>query len=450
MLISIVIPTRERAVVLRHALASCLRIPDDNIEIIVSDNASQDDTAAVVAAAGDPRVRYVRTPQRCSMRENFEFAVSHARGDYVFVMGDDDALIPNQFPYLRALLEKFAPDSLTGAKAAYAWPGDWPGDSEPKVTGRVKLVYRSVYGRPEIVSGAQLRTDLESKGVVIKWDAPRLYGGAISRRVIERLKAKSGQLFMGSWPDIYVTFASPAVIERHLKVGHPFFIGASSPKSNGLNFLAWNRAAAPGVEHLRFMTEAKLDSLVDPIAVTPTIQIGELSQLEAANRYVYDGKLRIDFPREFDRALRSLRDVAENQRAAAIDALARFAAERGLPAELSDPAALAGRCLPPAGPTGERRSKRKRSFFSVDRVVVFLDEREPTDVDAAATVYARLLGDSVGRVPRLLAWLGLVGRAASLLARRRSIAVGRPSSTATTSNSSRSANASGPPASRWR
>ena len=154
MLISIVIPTRERAVVLRHALASCLRIADDNIEIVVSDNASQDDTAAVVAAAGDPRVRYVRTPQRCSMRENFEFAVGHARGDYVFVMGDDDALIPNQFPYMRSLLERYAPDSLSGASVKYAWPGDWPGDSAPKTVGRVKLVYRSVYGRPESVSGA--------------------------------------------------------------------------------------------------------------------------------------------------------------------------------------------------------------------------------------------------------------------------------------------------------
>ena len=135
MLISIVIPTRERASVLRHALASCLRIPDDNIEIVVSDNASQDDTEEVVAATVDRRVRYVRTPQRCSMRENFEFAVAHARGDYIFMMGDDDALIPNQFPYMRALLEEFRPDSLTGSKVAYAWPGDWPGGTPPKRRG---------------------------------------------------------------------------------------------------------------------------------------------------------------------------------------------------------------------------------------------------------------------------------------------------------------------------
>ena len=367
MLISIVIPTRERAVVLRHALASCLRIADDNIEIVVSDNASQDDTAAVVAAAGDKRIRYVRTPQRCSMRENFEFAVEHARGDYVFVMGDDDALIPNQFPYMRALLERYAPDSLSGAWVKYSWPGDWPGDLRPKAIGRVKLVYRSVYGRPELASGAQLRADLGDKGAMIKWDAPRLYGGVMSRGVIENLKAKSGQLFMGASPDFYMTFAAPAVIERHLKVRHPFFIGASSPKSNGLNFLAWARAAAPSAEYGRFLTELKLDPLADSLADAPTIQIVELLQLDAANRYVYGGKLRIDFPREFERALRSLRDVEDAQRSAAIGTLARFAAERDLPAELRDASALAGR-LPAPFASAARRPDRARNFVSVDRV----------------------------------------------------------------------------------
>ena len=141
MLISIVIPTRERG---RNAPPCagciCLRIPDrrdPNIEIVVSDNASLDDTAQVVAQANDSRVRYVRTPQRCSMRENFEFAVEHTRGDYVFMMGDDDALIPNQFAYMRALLEEHRPDSLTGTALKYTWPGEWrrPSAASPACGG---------------------------------------------------------------------------------------------------------------------------------------------------------------------------------------------------------------------------------------------------------------------------------------------------------------------------
>jgi hypothetical protein len=418
MLISIVIPTRERAGVLRHALASCLRIADDDIEIVVSDNASQDDTAEVVAAVGDRRVRYVRTPQRCSMRENFEFAVGQARGDYVFIMGDDDAMLADQFAYMRALLEEHTPDSLTGAKLGYAWPGDWPGDSAPKITGRLKLVYRSVYGSPEFVEGAQLRAIVETKGAAIKWDAPRLYGGVMSRRVIEHLKAKTGQAFMGKWPDIYVTFAAPAVIERHIKVRHPFFIGAVSPKSQGLNHLAIASARASTGEHKRFLAELKLDPLSDPIAETPTIQIGELSLLDLANQYAYDGKLSIDYPREFARALDSLRDVEGRRQTAAIEALAQFAAARGLAAELRDPSALAARC-PPPDLRPVRRPERKLSFVFVDRAVVWLDPKGPTDIATAAAAYDRLLGRSA-TPPRArpVAWFGLLGRAIAMLARR--------------------------------
>jgi hypothetical protein len=420
MLISIVIPTRERAEVLRYALASCTRIVDSQIEIIVSDNASLDDTGEVVAAQRDDRVRYVRTPQRCSMRENFEFAVGHARGDYVFVMGDDDALIPNQFPYLRALLEKHRPDTLTGAAVKYTWPGSWPGPSAPATVRRVKLLYRSVYGRPGIVSGAQLRSELERNGATIKWDAPRIYGGVMSRRVIEALKAKSGQLFMGSSPDIYVSFASPSVIERHLVVKHPFFIGAASTKSTGANFREVTRATGPGAEYKRALAESKLDSLVDPIPLAQSAQIDELSLLEAANRYVYDGGLRIDYEREFERAIRSLRDVEENHRTAALEALAHFASERDLPSQLRDVSYLASRCEPFAPAPRTVRRERKRSYVFFDRVVVYLNGAGPAHVDAAAATCERLLGanTTLRRCGRLMAWAGLVGRAIPMLAER--------------------------------
>jgi glycosyltransferase involved in cell wall biosynthesis len=414
MFISIVIPTRERAETLRYALAACARIDDSQIEIVVSDNASLDDTAAVVAAQRDARIRYVRTPQRCSMRENFEFAVSQTRGDYVFVMGDDDALIPNQFPYLRALLEAFQPDSMTGTAVKYTWPGAWRRPSALATVRRVKLLWRSVYGKPRIITGAQLRADLVANGAKIKWAAPRIYGGVLSRRVIEALKAKSGQLFMGSWPDIYTVFAAPSVIERHLVVNHPFFIGASSPKGNGVNFLEMMSATTKQGEYRRFMVESKLDPLVDPIPDAPSIQIGEFSLLEAANRRVYDGRLAIDYEREFDRALKSMREVEDSRRPAVLEALARFAAERKMPPQYCEAEQLAVRCEPFSPPPQTPPAIKTRDYVSFDRVVVHLKEPGRGDVDAAAAVCERLLGAGRGG-ERLPAWIGLLYRALPLL-----------------------------------
>jgi glycosyltransferase involved in cell wall biosynthesis len=59
-LVSVVLPTYNRAATLPRAIYSILNQTYRNIELLVIDDASTDDTAAVVGAIDDPRVRYVR------------------------------------------------------------------------------------------------------------------------------------------------------------------------------------------------------------------------------------------------------------------------------------------------------------------------------------------------------------------------------------------------------
>ena len=94
MKISIIIPTRERAEFLRYSVRTALEIQDKNFEIIVCNNASRDNTEAVVKSLSDPRVHYVYTGSRISMRENFNFALKHSTGEYVIFLGDDDGIVP--------------------------------------------------------------------------------------------------------------------------------------------------------------------------------------------------------------------------------------------------------------------------------------------------------------------------------------------------------------------
>src|SRR5437764_11178263 len=92
---SVIIPTRNRAETLRVTLRSCTEQDFGPFEIVVSDNDSKDDTRAVVQAAGSSHIRYVKTPRALSMTLNWDFAVAQARGDYVLLIGDDDALMPH-------------------------------------------------------------------------------------------------------------------------------------------------------------------------------------------------------------------------------------------------------------------------------------------------------------------------------------------------------------------
>lgn len=91
---SVVIPTLNRAEKLRLALDSVLRQPvDGEIEIVVVDNCSEDDTQRVLAEPQYAQVRVIRQPVRVSRVQNFMTAFRAATGDYVSILYDDEEML---------------------------------------------------------------------------------------------------------------------------------------------------------------------------------------------------------------------------------------------------------------------------------------------------------------------------------------------------------------------
>src|SRR5687767_10792326 len=115
-LLSLIVPTRERARTLAFTLATALDQASGNYEVVVSDNASADDTEAVVRAIGDRRLRYFNTGRRLSMCDNYEFALENARGDYVIIIGDDDAVMPAGVDFLLPRLASLSEPTI------HMWP----------------------------------------------------------------------------------------------------------------------------------------------------------------------------------------------------------------------------------------------------------------------------------------------------------------------------------------
>jgi glycosyltransferase involved in cell wall biosynthesis len=70
---------------LRGAIDSMLAQSHTNLELIISDNASTDGTAAIGSeyATRDPRVRYFRQPRNIGAPRNWNFVVTRARGKYI-------------------------------------------------------------------------------------------------------------------------------------------------------------------------------------------------------------------------------------------------------------------------------------------------------------------------------------------------------------------------------
>jgi glycosyltransferase involved in cell wall biosynthesis len=92
-LVTIGIPTYNRAAgYLRDALESALAQDYPNLEIVVSDNGSTDDTEAYVAGLADPRVRYFKQQPSLTPDGNFNFCLAQAQGSYFILLHDDDIL----------------------------------------------------------------------------------------------------------------------------------------------------------------------------------------------------------------------------------------------------------------------------------------------------------------------------------------------------------------------
>jgi hypothetical protein len=95
-LVSIGLPVRNGERYLGEAVQSVLDQEHGRLELVISDNASNDGTEEICRqfASADGRVRYHRQPQDIGLVPNFNAVLRLARGIYVKWMGDDDWLTP--------------------------------------------------------------------------------------------------------------------------------------------------------------------------------------------------------------------------------------------------------------------------------------------------------------------------------------------------------------------
>jgi glycosyltransferase involved in cell wall biosynthesis len=97
-LVTIAIPTYNRAEgYLRQSLESALAQTYQNLEVILSDNCSTDDTGRLAAeyCRGDKRLTYLRQSQNIGPNSNFNFCLAQARGRYFLLLPDDDLIDPD-------------------------------------------------------------------------------------------------------------------------------------------------------------------------------------------------------------------------------------------------------------------------------------------------------------------------------------------------------------------
>jgi glycosyltransferase involved in cell wall biosynthesis len=96
--VTIMIPTYNQAGFIREAIASALAQTYPHLEVIVGDDASSDDTPAVVASMAHPKLRYIRHPRNMGRAANYRSLLyQHATGDFVINLDGDDYFTDPEF-----------------------------------------------------------------------------------------------------------------------------------------------------------------------------------------------------------------------------------------------------------------------------------------------------------------------------------------------------------------
>jgi abequosyltransferase len=185
-LLSVCIPSYNRAALLAPLLDSILAQESDDWECVISEDYSPERAAiravaARYAAKTDGRIRYEENERTLGYDGNFRRLIGLARGEYVFVMGNDDLVCPGAFRAVAAAIAK-NPDVGVILRSFAFFRGDPPNVFQVNRyyatecefdAGRPALI--ACYRRLVAMSGLVLHRDGAFAVATSRWDGTLFY-----------------------------------------------------------------------------------------------------------------------------------------------------------------------------------------------------------------------------------------------------------------------------------
>lgn len=114
---SVLLPTHNRADVIGYAIQSVLRQSQQDFELLIVGDGCTDDTAQLVVAFDDARIRWFDLPKAPYYGyANRNIALEEGRGEFIAFMAHDDILFPDHLEILATTLER------TGKEWVYSRP----------------------------------------------------------------------------------------------------------------------------------------------------------------------------------------------------------------------------------------------------------------------------------------------------------------------------------------
>jgi hypothetical protein len=230
---SVVIPTHNRLRLLADGVETIRDQLGTEAELVVFDNASDEPISDYVKSLNDPRIRCERSDAFLAVTDSWNSAINLARGDYVIFLGDDDALTPDYFSRMDAIIRGFhEPEIIYTAIYQFMHPGVAPWDPAGYIADVKNGFFFGDHEEPFLLS-----RDQASQAVCGSLDFSRnftfnIQAFVFSRAFLQKLAAK-GPIFQSPFPDYYLANVVFALAQSVVVVPSPMAIAGVSTASYG-------------------------------------------------------------------------------------------------------------------------------------------------------------------------------------------------------------------------
>lgn len=192
---SICIPTYNRAAFIGTTLKHLLPEVADDMEVVIVDGCSTDDTPSLVADMQKrcPAIRYFRREENVGVDADILKAVELAEGEYCWLLSDDDCIQPRAVAHVRAKLAEYP--GVAGASLNYL-------AYDTSLKYRVREV--------PAASGGRIRQDHLFLGADEAFSVLGIHFGYLSAQVVNRklwnevVVAEDLTPYLNSWLMVYI------------------------------------------------------------------------------------------------------------------------------------------------------------------------------------------------------------------------------------------------------
>lgn len=231
MLLSIVIPTRNRSIYCIAIVKQILSLKLESTQIVVQDNSDDNSLERELEDyIKNGEIKYHYRNGIISFVDNFSEAISLCYGEYICMIGDDDGILPNIITVVKSAKQRNIDCVIAGLNAVYIWP------SEHSIVkggenGYLCLAYIK-HKESSINPQKGLRQLASHGGQDYQYlRLPRVYHGIAKRSCLEEVKKIAGNYFEGLTPDIFIAVALGSVCKKVVRIHYPITISGICPKS---------------------------------------------------------------------------------------------------------------------------------------------------------------------------------------------------------------------------